>query len=36
MKNKSLWEQLDRLNNPLVNFEWVKAHNGDRWNDFGA
>jgi ribonuclease HI len=33
VKNKSLWEQLDHLNNPLVNFEWVKAHNGDQWNE---
>lgn len=33
VKNKSLWEQLDGLVTQFVTFEWVKAHNGDKWNE---
>ena len=33
VKNKTLWEQLDRLMTPSITFEWVKAHNGDKWNE---
>lgn len=33
VKNRSLWEQLDVLVTEFVHFEWVKAHNGDRWNE---
>ena len=33
VKNRSLWEQLDKLVTEFVTFEWVKAHNGDRWNE---
>ena len=33
VKNRSLWEQLDRLMTPFITFEWVKAHNGDKWNE---
>lgn len=33
VKNKSLWEQLDKLVTPFVSFQWVKAHNGDHWNE---
>ena len=33
VKNKCLWEQLDALVTEFVTFEWVKAHNGDRWNE---
>ena len=33
VKNKGLWEALDKLMTPFVNFEWVQAHNGDYWNE---
>lgn len=33
VKNRSLWEQLDGLVTQFVTFEWVKAHNGDKWNE---
>jgi len=33
VKNKTLWKQLDTLVTKFVNFEWVKAHNGDKWNE---
>ena len=33
VKNRSLWEQLDRLMTVFITFEWVKAHNGDTWNE---
>lgn len=33
VKNRGLWEQMDRLVTPFVSFHWVKAHNGDRWNE---
>ena len=33
VKNRSLWEQLDVLVTEFVHFEWVKAHNRDRWNE---
>jgi len=33
VKNRSLWEQLDQLVTEFVTFEWVKAHNGEHWNE---
>lgn len=33
VKNRELWEALDNNVSPSVNFEWVKAHNGDHWNE---
>lgn len=33
VKNKSLWMRMDELVTPFVTFKWVKAHNGDRWNE---
>lgn len=33
VKNRNLWEALDMLVTPFVTFEWVKAHNGDYWNE---
>lgn len=33
VKNKHLWETLDKLVTNFVSFEWVKAHNGDRFNE---
>jgi len=33
VKNRLLWEQLDKLVTEFVTFEWVKAHNGDHWNE---
>lgn len=33
VKNRGLWEQMDQLVTPFVSFHWVKAHNGDRWNE---
>ena len=34
VKNKELWVQLDILMTPFVTFEWVKAHNGNKWNTY--
>ena len=33
VKNRPLWERLDKLVTEFVSFEWVKAHNGDTWNE---
>ena len=33
VKNKSLWMKMDELVTPFVTFKWVKAHNGDKWNE---
>ena len=33
VKNRYLWEQLDKLMGPHVRFEWVKGHSGDKWNE---
>lgn len=33
VKNKQLWETLDKLVTNHVKFEWVKAHNGDKFNE---
>ena len=34
VKNKSYWITLDRLNNlHNIEWKWVKAHSGDKYND---
>jgi ribonuclease HI len=33
VKNQELWKKLYKLVGPFVSFEWVKAHNGDKWNE---
>ena len=33
VKNKSLWMKMDELVTSFVTFNWVKAHNGDKWNE---
>jgi len=35
VKNKELWIQLHLLNLQITNiqWEWVKAHNGNKWNE---
>ncbi len=34
VKNKSLWEILDKLNSlHTIEWKWVKAHNGDKYNE---
>ena len=34
VKNKSLWITLDQLNKlHTVEWKWVKAHNGDKFNE---
>jgi ribonuclease HI len=34
IKNIEFWEELDKLNSNLrVNWYWVKAHNGDKYNE---
>ena len=35
VKNKDLWVQLNLLNVQIENitWEWVKAHNGNKWNE---
>lgn len=35
VKNKDLWEQIiPYFSNPLIHFEKVKGHNGDRYNEY--
>ena len=34
VKNKDLWQQLDKLNNDLnISWKWVKAHAGNKYNE---
>ena len=34
VKNVDLWQELDALaTEHQVNWHWVKAHNGDKWNE---
>ncbi len=33
VKNKDLWQQLDRLNSSRIDWCWVKAHNGQEHNE---
>lgn len=33
VKNKSLWSELLETKWEGVSFNWVKAHNGDKWNE---
>ena len=33
VKNKELWMRLDELNGPHVEWKWVKAHNGNKYNE---
>lgn len=34
VKNVDLWQELDSLaSNHQINWHWVKAHNGDKWNE---
>jgi len=33
VKNKQLWIELDKLLTPGIEFKWVKAHNGNKWNE---
>lgn len=33
VKNKTLWKQLDDLMTPMITIEWVKAHDGNYWNE---
>lgn len=33
VKNKSLWVELLSVQWQGVSFNWVKAHNGDKWNE---
>ena len=32
--NVDLWKELDRLNQSGIEWKWVKAHNGNRWNEY--
>jgi len=32
VKNKELWKRLYELKTPKIQFIWVKAHNGNKWN----
>jgi ribonuclease HI len=35
IKNRDLWEILDKaVENRKIEWKWVKAHNGDRWNEY--
>lgn len=31
--NQDLWQALDALNSPLVEWRYVRGHSGDRWNE---
>lgn len=31
--NQDLWQALDALNSPQVEWRYVRGHSGDRWND---
>ena len=33
VKNKQLWIELNKLLTPGIKFKWVKAHNGNKWNE---
>lgn len=34
VKNVDLWKELDQLNSAhQVNWQWVKGHSGNKWND---
>ena len=33
VKNKGLWQRLHKLKTPHIQIVWVKAHNGNRWNE---
>lgn len=33
VKNQDLWEELDKLNSPLITWSWVKGHAGNDWNE---
>jgi len=33
VKNKDLWEKLDQLNHPKIQWRYVAGHSGDRFND---
>jgi ATP-dependent DNA helicase PIF1 len=32
--NIDLWKELDELNSPVIEWKWVKAHNGNQWNEY--
>jgi len=33
VKNPDLWQELDALNLPVIKWQWVKGHNGNRGNE---
>ena len=33
VKNKDLWKRLYELKSPHIKIVWVKAHNGNKWNE---
>lgn len=33
VKNKELWIEMNKLMTPGIHFKWVKAHNGNKWNE---
>ena len=35
VRNLSLWQEIDQsiANHKIVNFVWVRGHNGDEWNE---
>ena len=32
--NVDLWKELDEMNHSGIEWNWVKAHNGNRWNEY--
>lgn len=34
VKNRDLWEELDKLTHKKTRIMHVKGHNGDRWNEY--
>jgi ribonuclease HI len=31
--NQDLWQELDKLNSPLITWSWVRGHAGNEWNE---
>ena len=34
VEHQNEWQIIDQLRAPNITVEWVKAHNGDRWNEY--
>jgi ribonuclease HI len=34
VKNVDLWKKVNELKNPKATVKWVKAHSGNKWNEY--